>query len=457
MGFQKRVILLTTISVFLAISIGNIIIWNVARKSYMDDSYLADVGAASRVRDDLMLHVSEKREDQLDYYFVYKLDRNGDKYTVVFRRDEDKTTEVYNNIIFDPSVYYDLQYQEANYGVELSCADYVYNGERFRIVKFSHNNYDFFHVSSIEYVYERMKNLAYRLIIISIVLTIVANVWIFLRLRKMFKPLNELMKATNKMADGDYEQSVEVRNQDEIGKLSKSFNKMAEEIRIRNNNLIYEQEKKTLFMGNLTHELKTPMTAISGYAQTLLNVKLTDEQQEEAYMFIYDECNRLERLAKKMMVLLELDTNNELQIKQTKIKDIFESAKNICEIKAAEKNVKLIFECSDEAYMVDKDLMTDVIINLVDNAIKASEPNSDVVIKAENRTVSVQDFGCGIPKEEQDKIMEPFYMVDKSRSRKNGGAGLGLALVSLILKKHDIDISIESDLGKGTKISLHFV
>ena len=105
---------------------------------------------------------------------------------------------------------------------------------------------------------------------------------------------------------------------------------------------------------------------------------------------------------------------------------------------------------------MEPDLITDVLINLVDNAVKASEPGSQIILRAEDNRVEVQDFGRGIPKEEQEKILEPFYMIDKSRSRKNGGAGLGLALIAVIVQKHNIKMSIESEVGKGSKFVLEF-
>lgn len=101
--------------------------------------------------------------------------------------------------------------------------------------------------------------------------------------------------------------------------------------------------------------------------------------------------------------------------------------------------------------------MTDVLINLIDNGIKASDPGAEVVLRAYKNCIEVQDFGCGIPEEEQEKILEPFYMIDKSRSRKNGGAGLGLALTAMIAKKHHIQLEIVSEVGRGTRMILQFV
>ena len=110
-----------------------------------------------------------------------------------------------------------------------------------------------------------------------------------------------------------------------------------------------------------------------------------------------------------------------------------------------------------ETFYVDVDLMTDALINLVDNGIKASDEGSKIILKAESKKITVTDFGKGIPKAEQDKILEPFYMIDKSRSRRSGGVGLGLALTATIIKKHNCKLVIESEVGKGTSMNLQFV
>lgn len=105
---------------------------------------------------------------------------------------------------------------------------------------------------------------------------------------------------------------------------------------------------------------------------------------------------------------------------------------------------------------MDEDLMTDVLINLIDNAVKASENGGKISLIAYKNTIKVIDYGKGMPEKELKKILEPFYMIDKSRSRKNGGAGLGLALTATIVEKHNIDMNIESEVGKGTVVTLTF-
>lgn len=264
-------------------------------------------------------------------------------------------------------------------------------------------------------------------------------------------------ETTKRLAEGNYDQRVVVRRKDEIGQLEESFNKMAEAVETSTRNLEESERRKTLFMGNLTHELKTPMTAISGYAQTLLSTKISRENQEAALLYIYEECGRLERLSKKMMKLLELDQDESLFFVDTPVSCLFEAAAKSCEVILTEKQMTL--ECIEhgEHFLVEPDLMTDVLINLIDNGVKASDTGGKIILRAYDDRIEVQDFGQGIPTEEQEKIMEPFYMVDKSRSHKSGGAGLGLALTAMIAKRHNISIRIDSKEGEGTRMILQFV
>ena len=258
------------------------------------------------------------------------------------------------------------------------------------------------------------------------------------------------------IAKGNYDKRVNVRGKNEIATLGTTFNQMAEAVETRTKSLEESERQKTLFMGNLTHELKTPLAAISGYAQTLLTVRLDEEDEAEALGYIDEECKRLERLSKKMLRLLELDTEQKLELYEIPVRQLFERTERLCRKLLETKGVTLQYEEHGECFLVEEDLMTEVLVNLVDNANKASKQGDTIRLIANDHQILVQDTGCGIPEEEQKKILEPFYMIDKSRSRKNGGAGLGLALTALILKRHDVTLAIESEEGKGTTMILNF-
>ncbi len=311
-------------------------------------------------------------------------------------------------------------------------------------------------IEDITYVKEQMLKMVAVMLMVTAVIAIFIIIVLSLILRKALKPLDELSKTAVEMSRGRYDHRVNIKRMDEVGQLGESFNKMADAVEARTKSLQESEQKKTIFMGNLTHELKTPMTAISGYAQTLLMAKVSEEDRKEALMYIVDECGRLERLSKKMMELLDISNENKIASVNISAGELFEAAEKSCKAVLENKKITLEIQEHGESFVADIDLMSDVIINLIDNAVKASQPGGKIILKAYDNCIEVQDFGIGIPKEEQEKILEPFYMVDKSRSRKNGGAGLGLALVYAITEKYNIKLSIISNAGEGSRFILKF-
>lgn len=362
--------------------------------------------------------------------------------------------EIYNHTIFTVE---DLQgFDYKSYEEQ----EYAHVGWENRTYLVFHANVSALSVFIFEdttYIWENIRQMVVFSIVVTLLVSGVSLGILYKSLRRNFKPLEELNAATKRIADNKYDQRVEIRKDDEIGQIAENFNKMADAIARRTESLEESEKRKTLFMGNLTHELKTPMTSISGYAQTLLSVKLDEEDRTEALNYIYRECTRLESLSQKMMKLLELDYDEELEFEMVSAKALFEAALKSCDGIIKNKNIQMEYVEHGEKFLADFDLMTDVIINLIDNGIKASDYGGRMVLCSYENCIEVEDYGKGIPEAEQEKILEPFYMVDKSRSRKNGGAGLGLALTALIVKKHNGVMRIESKPGAGTKMILQFV
>lgn len=402
-----------------------------------------------------------------DYFFntfEFPLDdkRNKIGYISLLKSNNSNEPEVelYNNTVLDSKFVRSLKYEF--YIGDLIYTTFKYDGNEY-VVFSATNNVAFdsqntiYQIENISYIWSRLAKLLALLVCSSIVIAIITLLVLILLLRKIFHPLQELNESAKNIANNVYDQRVHITTKDEIGELGENFNKMAEAIERYTKSLEESEKKKTMFMGNLTHELKTPMTAMCGYSQLLLTAKLSEKDREEALMYINEECNRLERLSKKMMCLMGLDKEENLEMQKVRIQEIFENAAKSCSILAREKDITLQINPSEMIIQADKDLMVDVFVNLIDNAIKASPNGGKIQLYASKDGIIVEDFGCGIPKEEQDRIVEPFYMIDKSRSRKNGGAGLGLALTTMILKKHNMKLSIDSEIGRGTKVILQFV
>ena len=365
-------------------------------------------------------------------YFVYN-------HTVLSLDDVENND--YNSIANETISYGTLHYQDSEY---LICK-YT-----------TKNRLSIYHLTCIDYAKDKLRNLTMYMIVITFSVMVVMSIIVALILRHSLRSLKELNATAADIAKGNYDKRVNVRGKNEIATLGTTFNQMAEAVETRTKSLEESERQKTLFMGNLTHELKTPLAAISGYAQTLLTVRLDEADEVEALGYIDEECKRLERLSKKMLRLLELDTEQKLELYEIPVRQLFERTERLCRKLLETKGVTLQYEEHGECFLVEEDLMTEVLVNLVDNANKASKQGDTIRLIANDHQILVQDTGCGIPEEEQKKILEPFYMIDKSRSRKNGGAGLGLALTALILKRHDVTLAIESEEGKGTTMILNF-
>ena len=209
------------------------------------------------------------------------------------------------------------------------------------------------------------------------------------------------------------------------------------------------------FTANVSHELKTPLTSISGYAELIENGMVGDEDIKRFSSEIHRNTKRLITLINDILKLSELDSGSEYDLVLEDI-NLYEIASNCIQMLApvAEKK-HITFHLDGEKTIVrgDRDMMDEVIYNLCDNAIRYNHEGGNVWIYV-NHGFTVRDNGIGISKENQERIFERFFRVDKSRSKKTGGTGLGLAIVKHIVELHDGKIELESELGRGTKITI---
>ncbi len=217
-------------------------------------------------------------------------------------------------------------------------------------------------------------------------------------------------------------------------------------------------EAQRQLIGSMSHELKTPLTAIKGYSETLLGVKLSKEQEEKALGYIHQESGRLSRLSEKMMELTKLyEPECKVDLQEFPVEKLFGAVEDSVRHRLTETGIALVREgdYQGKRKCLDADLMTSFLINLINNSIMASGAGSHIYLGADSHSLWVRDEGCGIPPEEVDKVRKAFYRVDKSRSRKSGNMGLGLALCEQIAAVHHGHMEIESKVGEGTKISFY--
>lgn len=271
-------------------------------------------------------------------------------------------------------------------------------------------------------------------------------------------PIRKLNEMSKQIADGSYEQRVEITTTDEIGELGSSFNKMADTIQQEIEELEDMVRQREEFVANFSHELKTPMTSIIGYADLLRKKQVDEERSQKALLYIYQEGKRLENLSHRLMDLMGL---SEDKIVCAPV-EISRWMREFCERMETKQQwtdsrVRIVCQMEEAVVLADECLLEECVRNLVENAKKA-EPKDEIITISGKKTeekycVAVEDKGCGIPQEEISKVTESFYMVDKARSRQQGGSGIGLSLCEKIVRLHGSKLHIESTVGEGTKVS----
>lgn len=325
---------------------------------------------------------------------------------------------------------------------------------------YGREEYVFYEVMDISSVYQSLYRMAAFLFFMDLLVIGLTGVCSVYLVKRLLKPMEQLRHSARKIAGGVYDQRAVVENPDEIGMLAQDFNRMAEAVEQRVEQLKKETEQRTLLLSALTHELKTPLTGIKGNAQMMRMTRLSEEEQQETLEFIDAECTRMERLSRKLMQLLFLQQNVEgsLELVPCFFQELLEQVEGICGEQLEKRGLKLCVEADSNAGQVEAepDLLIDLVLNLIDNAAKASASGDTIYLRAKKNTIIVQDFGRGIPDEQLDKITQPFYMVDRSRSKKTGGCGIGLALCMEIARLHHAKLHFESKVGKGTLVEIRF-
>ena len=315
-------------------------------------------------------------------------------------------------------------------------------------------SYTVYLIRDITDVYRETNGITIQIIWISGIVLLGAAAILLWLVNRPLNRLKQLQYGAGQIADGIYDKRIEEAKNDEIGDLAVSINKMADAVSAQINKLEDAAERKEMLLAALAHEIKTPMTSIIGYTESLLRTRLSLEQQAASVMHIHDQCLRLERLSGKLMQLISLKDNGLIHLKSAGFSELREQFQSAASAMLGGSGVELLYSGGFENKMMDADLISSLLLNLIDNAKKAGA--SLIAITATNGFIEVADNGRGIPANELDKIVQPFYTVDKSRSEKAGGIGLGLAICAAIAELHHASLQFESEEGKGTKVQLIF-
>ncbi|OGO19271.1 MAG: hypothetical protein A2Z14_12950 [Chloroflexi bacterium RBG_16_48_8] len=285
-------------------------------------------------------------------------------------------------------------------------------------------------------------------LLISILLAWLVSRWVA-------APLQRMSKAALAVADGDYRQTLGLNGPKEVQNLANSFNAMVHKVQT-------SQQVQRDFLANVSHELKTPLTSIQGFAQAMLDGAVTDrEARDNAARVIFEESDRLRRLVEDLLDLARIDAGQiEFKRQPVDLRALLSRVVDKFVLPAKEKGVVLENRLDELPPMIgDGDRLAQVFTNLVDNAIKHTPTDRNVVIHGDHAqgwiSIHVDDSGAGIPNEDLSRIFERFYQVDKARrGRKDRGVGLGLAISRQIVEAHGGRIVAQSAVGKGSRFTV---
>ncbi len=383
----------------------------------------------------------------------YCFSRFADSSSVLMRGDE----TLYSGVSVNPRAF--LPLSENEYSMKI--AEREIDGRNVLIVgslvMVRSASYAVYVVEDISTTYNSIVSLAWTFAAVSLAGVLIGAGCIALIMRRSTRPLTSLAKTARQIAGGDYSMRADVHTGDEIGALAGDFNLMAEAVEARIAELTETAERQRLFIGGVTHEFKTPLTALLLHSRMLRRANMTEEERDNSLAHIESQCAWLERLVQTLLKLITLE--QAILVENVSVAALFEWVRQSTQQALADKGVALIMRCDADTLPMNADLMQSLLINLVDNAAKAYDAdaqNKTVTLSCYGNVLEVKDFGRGIPKESMERIFEPFYMVDKSRSKKAGGSGLGLALVKQIADAHGARLEVESTLGSGTAVRVVF-
>lgn len=285
--------------------------------------------------------------------------------------------------------------------------------------------------------------------VISVALELIA---LFIITKEITEPIRELEKMTKQMAAGNFKVKIQSRSNDEVGELVNSYNAMAEAL----GNL---DMMRNDFIASISHELRTPMTSIGGFIDGILDGVIPAEKQEHYLQIVKEEIARMNALVNDLLNMARLQSGKvELDLLPCSLEELLRNTALKLKPIIDEKEIQIVFDIKTKncEVLVDRPSIERVLINLIQNAVKFTNPGGIVTLHSEpdgkNKVrITVEDTGSGIAREEIPFIFEKFYKADKSRGLDKKGTGLGLAIVKNILSAHGQEIHVESTVGKGSR------
>lgn len=291
----------------------------------------------------------------------------------------------------------------------------------------------------------------------SLGISVIMAIFMVFVLRKCIKPVVDLNETVKKMAGGNLETRTDIHGSDELAVLGKNINIMAETIEKNMKQIMDEAERKQWFIDNLAHEMKTPVTGICGFVEYMERAKISDEERMECLEFIGREARRMQNMSYELLDLAVI-RHSDIKKESIDMKKFTDELADWQKKRFAGKEIEADWKVETYKLYGDEQLLETLLRNIFENAFRATDEFGKIstyVYTSEKQTVfEVKDNGCGMEAEELEKIKEPFYRVDKSRSRKQGGTGLGVSLCQKIVEKHEGTMEYSSEKGVGTTVTI---
>lgn len=449
MKFKERVYLITLIVFLIFFNVG---IFTLAYYVY-STSVDSEVGIAYSEEKVIV----ESFENDIKYLGNNRIEQIAKSYLAFY-----DDNSIYLSFISDDKEYSNLPL-EIDFNIKSGYSSIKRINNRMYFIIFDNifnEEYSFIFVKDITYLDSDFKKICVVFLTMSFGASIVLSFVLFLVLKRLSDPLEKLRIVTGEIAKGNFSIKANEEGKDEFSLLAKDFNIMKDHITNKIDELDRSTKTKQRMLDDLSHEMKTPLTSIRGYAEFLLNAKINEKERVDSLEYIISEVERLKLISERLLDDA-LIRENGINISYVDISKIIEDVLKSFSLKAEEKRIVIDFRGEEVFCHCDPILIGILFTNIIDNAFKACGNNGKINIycnvdELNNPYFVVEDNGIGMSEEQIEKITEPFYRIDKSRSRIDGGTGLGLSLCDRIVKAHNAKMKFISEVGVGTKVFVNF-
>lgn len=292
-------------------------------------------------------------------------------------------------------------------------------------------------------------------IVLEIGASVVMAFLLYFVMRRFLRPVSHISEAAARISAGDYQCQLSVKGRDELAKLAEDMNRMAEQVRRNMEHKEREARTKQEFIDALSHELRTPVTSIRGYAQLLQSARLSEDKTIQYLDHIVQESDRVKGIMETLRQVI-LMRQEKIEKEVIVLSELEKALSGMAEIQFQDKPVELRIDVKGEKIEGNRTLVELFFTNLLRNSYYACRPGGEIRVELSEEQAVVEDDGIGMGKECRAHIYEPFYREDKARSRELGGTGLGMYLCHQIAQIHGWEIHIESEKGQGTKILISY-